>query len=67
MLPCALSSRESIRSRTDFRPRLSSSILTDEKNGIVSPEELEEIAHTYKRIAGFDPDTLKSRLSLSVR
>jgi 5-methylphenazine-1-carboxylate 1-monooxygenase len=34
---------------------------------VVSREELEEIASTYKRTAGFDPETLNSRPSLSVR
>jgi len=34
---------------------------------IVSRQELEEIARTYKRTAGFDPETLNRRPSLSVR
>src|SRR5882724_9781079 len=34
---------------------------------IVSQQELEEIARAYKRTAGFDPETLNSRPSLSVR
>jgi 2-polyprenyl-6-methoxyphenol hydroxylase-like FAD-dependent oxidoreductase len=34
---------------------------------IVSQQELEEIARTYKRTAGFDPETLNRRPSLSVR
>jgi len=34
---------------------------------VVSREELEEIARAYKRTAGFDPETLNNRPSLSVR
>jgi 5-methylphenazine-1-carboxylate 1-monooxygenase len=34
---------------------------------IVSQQELEEIAHSYKVTAGFDADTLNSQPSLSVR
>jgi len=34
---------------------------------IVSQQELEEIARAYKRTAGFDPETLNRRPSLSVR
>jgi len=34
---------------------------------IVSQQELEEISRAYKRTAGFDPETLNSRPSLSVR
>jgi 5-methylphenazine-1-carboxylate 1-monooxygenase len=34
---------------------------------IVSQQELEEIARAYKRTAGFDPETLNSRPSLSGR
>ena len=34
---------------------------------VVSQEELEEIATAYKRTAGFDPETLNNRPSLSVR
>jgi len=34
---------------------------------VISQEELEEIASTYKRTAGFDPETLNRRASLSVR
>jgi hypothetical protein len=34
---------------------------------VVSQEELEQIARSYKQIAGFDPETLNSRPSLSVR
>jgi 2-polyprenyl-6-methoxyphenol hydroxylase-like FAD-dependent oxidoreductase len=34
---------------------------------IISHAELEEIAHSYKRTAGFDPDVLNNRPSLSVR
>src|SRR5215208_7092863 len=34
---------------------------------VVSREELEEIARAYKRTAGFDPETLNTRPSLSVR
>ncbi len=34
---------------------------------IVSQEELEAIARDYKRTAGFDPDALNNRPSLSVR
>jgi 5-methylphenazine-1-carboxylate 1-monooxygenase len=34
---------------------------------IISREELEEIARTYKRTAGFDPELLNMRPSLSVR
>jgi 5-methylphenazine-1-carboxylate 1-monooxygenase len=34
---------------------------------VISHEELEAIALTYKRTAGFDPETLNSRPSLSVR
>jgi len=33
---------------------------------VVSPQELEEIAADYKRIAGFDIDRLNNRPSLSV-
>jgi len=33
---------------------------------VVSPQELEEIAGDYKRIAGFDIDRLNNRPSLSV-
>jgi len=36
-------------------------------DAIVSQQELEEIARAYKRTAGFDPDTLNSRPSLSGR
>jgi 2-polyprenyl-6-methoxyphenol hydroxylase-like FAD-dependent oxidoreductase len=34
---------------------------------VISQEELEEIASRYKRTAGFDPETLNRRPSLSVR
>jgi 2-polyprenyl-6-methoxyphenol hydroxylase-like FAD-dependent oxidoreductase len=34
---------------------------------IISREELEEISRVYKRTAGFDPETLNRRPSLSVR
>jgi flavin-dependent dehydrogenase len=34
---------------------------------IVSKQDLEEISRAYKRTAGFDPDILNSRPSLSVR
>jgi 2-polyprenyl-6-methoxyphenol hydroxylase-like FAD-dependent oxidoreductase len=34
---------------------------------VISQEELETIARTYKRIAGFDPEVLNNRPSLSVR
>ena len=34
---------------------------------IVSQQELEDISRAYKRTAGFDPETLNSRPSLSVR
>ncbi len=34
---------------------------------VVSPEEIEEITGAYHRTAGFDPDILNSRPSLSVR
>jgi 2-polyprenyl-6-methoxyphenol hydroxylase-like FAD-dependent oxidoreductase len=34
---------------------------------VVSRQELEEIARAYKRTAGFDPETLNRRPSLSVR
>ena len=34
---------------------------------IISPEELDEIANGYHRTAGFDPEILNSRPSLSVR
>jgi 5-methylphenazine-1-carboxylate 1-monooxygenase len=34
---------------------------------VISQEELEAIARTYKRIAGFDPEVLNNRPSLSVR
>jgi 2-polyprenyl-6-methoxyphenol hydroxylase-like FAD-dependent oxidoreductase len=34
---------------------------------VISPEELEEIATTYHRTAGFDPEILNTRPSLSVR
>jgi 2-polyprenyl-6-methoxyphenol hydroxylase-like FAD-dependent oxidoreductase len=34
---------------------------------VVSQQELEEIARAYKRTAGFDPETLNRRPSLSVR
>lgn len=34
---------------------------------VISREELEEIARAYKRTAGFDPETLNNRPSLSVR
>jgi len=34
---------------------------------IVSQQELEEISRAYKRTAGFDPETLNTRPSLSVR
>jgi 2-polyprenyl-6-methoxyphenol hydroxylase-like FAD-dependent oxidoreductase len=34
---------------------------------IVSQQELEEIAHSYKVTAGFDPETLNNQPSLSVR
>lgn len=34
---------------------------------VISHEELAEISHAYKRIAGFDPETLNNRSSLSVR
>ena len=34
---------------------------------IVSQQELDEISRAYKRTAGFDPETLNSRPSLSVR
>lgn len=34
---------------------------------VVSQAELEEISRAYKRAAGFDPETLNSRPSLSVR
>ncbi len=34
---------------------------------VVSREELEEISQSYKRTAGFDPETLNNRPSLSVR
>ena len=34
---------------------------------VVTMRELEEISGAYKRTAGFDPETLNSRLSLSVR
>jgi 2-polyprenyl-6-methoxyphenol hydroxylase-like FAD-dependent oxidoreductase len=34
---------------------------------VISRAELEEIAASYKRTAGFDPDVLNSRASLSVR
>jgi 5-methylphenazine-1-carboxylate 1-monooxygenase len=36
-------------------------------DGIISREELEEISRSYKRTAGFDPEILNSRASLSVR
>ena len=36
-------------------------------SGVVTPQELEEIAGDYKRIAGFEIDGLNSRKSLSVR
>lgn len=36
-------------------------------NDIISQEELEEISRNYKRAAGFDPETLNNRPSLSVR
>jgi 5-methylphenazine-1-carboxylate 1-monooxygenase len=34
---------------------------------IVSKQDLEELSRAYKRTAGFDPDILNSRPSLSVR
>jgi 5-methylphenazine-1-carboxylate 1-monooxygenase len=34
---------------------------------VISRRELEEIAHAYKRTAGFDADALNTRPSLSVR
>lgn len=34
---------------------------------VISQEELEEIAGSYKRTAGFDPETLNNRPSLGVR
>ena len=34
---------------------------------IVSKQDLEELSRAYKRTAGFDPDVLNSRPSLSVR
>jgi 2-polyprenyl-6-methoxyphenol hydroxylase-like FAD-dependent oxidoreductase len=34
---------------------------------VVSQEELEEISNSYKRTAGFDPEVLNSRPSLTVR
>ena len=33
---------------------------------VIPPEELEELAAGYKRVAGFDPATLNDRPSLSV-
>jgi 2-polyprenyl-6-methoxyphenol hydroxylase-like FAD-dependent oxidoreductase len=36
-------------------------------HAIVSQQELEEIAHSYKITAGFDPETLNNQPSLSVR
>ena len=33
-------------------------------NDVLTPEELEEVATTYKRVAGFDRDTLNGRASL---
>jgi hypothetical protein len=34
---------------------------------VIGQAELEEIARSYKRTAGFDPDVLNNRPSLSVR
>ena len=34
---------------------------------VISQRELEEISRSYKRTAGFDPETLNSRPSLSIR
>ena len=34
---------------------------------VISQAELEEISSRYKRLAGFDPDTLNRRASWSVR
>jgi hypothetical protein len=34
---------------------------------VIAAHELEEIARAYKRTAGFDPETLNRRPSLSVR
>jgi len=36
-------------------------------DGVISPQELEEIAGAYKRTAGFEADSLNNRPSLSVR
>ena len=36
-------------------------------DAIISQQELEEISRAYKRAAGFDPELLNSRASLSVR
>ena len=34
---------------------------------VISQRELEEISRSYKRTAGFDPDMLNNRPSLSIR
>jgi hypothetical protein len=34
---------------------------------VITQEELEAIARAYKRTAGFDPESLNTRPSLSVR
>ena len=34
---------------------------------VIKPQELEEISYAYKHTAGFDPETLNNRPSLSVR
>jgi 2-polyprenyl-6-methoxyphenol hydroxylase-like FAD-dependent oxidoreductase len=39
----------------------------EDLDAIISPQELDEIAVSYKRTAGFDRDDLNSRPSLSVR
>jgi hypothetical protein len=36
-------------------------------DAVISREELEEIARSYKRTAGFDPEALNNRPSLAVR
>ena len=36
-------------------------------DAIISQQELEEISRAYKRAAGFDPELLNNRASLSVR
>ena len=35
-------------------------------DAVISQQELEDIASVYKRTAGFDPDILNNRPSLSV-